>query len=118
MNAIVAKQSLCQGCRYLACAGARSGPRPFARSYSVVNHDRPFRLAVIGSGPAGFYTAYRVKSRIQNTKVDMYEALPVPFGLVRFGVAPDHPEVKVSIARTRIEKKYSGVACVSNTEAI
>lgn len=34
-------------------------------------------------------------SKIQNAKVDMYEALPVPFGLVRFGVAPDHPEVKV-----------------------
>ena len=52
-------------------------------------------MAVLGSGPAGFYTAYRVMSRIQNAVVDMYEQLPVPFGLVRFGVAPDHPEVKV-----------------------
>jgi len=34
-------------------------------------------------------------SKIHGAKVDMYEALPVPFGLVRFGVAPDHPEVKV-----------------------
>jgi len=58
----------------------------------------PLRLAVIGSGPAGFYTAYRAMSKIQDIKVDMYEALPVPFGLVRFGVAPDHPEVKVSTA--------------------
>lgn len=57
---------------------------------------QPFRLAVIGSGPAGFYTAYRAMSKIQDAKVDMYEALPVPFGLVRFGVAPDHPEVKVN----------------------
>lgn len=52
-------------------------------------------MAVVGSGPAGFYTAYRVMSLIDRAKVDMYEALPVPFGLVRFGVAPDHPEVKV-----------------------
>lgn len=52
-------------------------------------------MAVVGSGPAGFYTAYRVMSLIDDAKVDMYEALPVPFGLVRFGVAPDHPEVKV-----------------------
>lgn len=52
-------------------------------------------MAVVGSGPAGFYTSYRVMSLIENAKVDMYEALPVPFGLVRFGVAPDHPEVKV-----------------------
>jgi adrenodoxin-NADP+ reductase len=56
---------------------------------------RPFRMAVIGSGPAGFYTAYKVMSKIENSMVDMYEHLPVPYGLVRFGVAPDHPEVKV-----------------------
>lgn len=51
-------------------------------------------MAVVGSGPAGFYTAYRVMSKIKQAKIDMFEALPVPFGLVRFGVAPDHPEVK------------------------
>lgn len=69
-----------------------------ARSYATAQTSRdgrPFRLAIIGSGPAGFYTAYRAMSRIQDVKVDMYEALPVPYGLVRFGVAPDHPEVKV-----------------------
>ena len=53
-------------------------------------------MAVIGSGPAGFYTAYKVLSKIWNARVDMYEKLPVPYGLVRYGVAPDHPEVKVS----------------------
>lgn len=52
-------------------------------------------MAVVGSGPAGFYTAYRVMTKLPNAHVDMYEALPVPFGLVRHGVAPDHPEVKV-----------------------
>jgi adrenodoxin-NADP+ reductase len=57
--------------------------------------DRPLRLAVIGAGPAGFYTSYRVLSKLTNAHVDMYESLPVPYGLVRFGVAPDHPEVKV-----------------------
>ncbi|KAK4126592.1 NADPH:adrenodoxin oxidoreductase-like protein [Parathielavia appendiculata] len=69
---------------------------------------RPFRLAVIGSGPAGFYTAYRAMSRIQNSKVDMYEALPVPYGLVRFGVAPDHPEVK------NCQEKFEEVASSPN----
>ena len=53
------------------------------------------RVAIIGSGPAGFYTAQKMMREIEGTKVDMYEQLPVPFGLVRFGVAPDHPEVKV-----------------------
>ena len=52
-------------------------------------------MAVLGSGPAGFYTAYKVMSSIETAIIDMYECLPVPFGLVRFGVAPDHPEVKV-----------------------
>ena len=64
-------------------------------SSHVVRDGRPFRMAVLGSGPAGFYTAYKVMSNIANAVVDMYESLPVPFGLVRFGVAPDHQEVKV-----------------------
>ena len=64
-------------------------------NHHVVQNRQPFRLAIIGSGPAGFYGAYRVMSRIENAVVDMFEKLPVPYGLVRFGVAPDHPEVKV-----------------------
>ena len=64
-------------------------------SSHVIRDGRPFRVAVLGSGPAGFYTAYKVISSIENATIDMYEFLPVPFGLVRFGVAPDHPEVKV-----------------------
>ncbi|EAS34150.3 NADPH-adrenodoxin reductase Arh1 [Coccidioides immitis RS] len=66
------------------------------RKYSsdVTHSSRPFRVAVIGSGPAGFYAAYRLMGKVDNAFVDMYEHLPVPFGLVRYGVAPDHPEVK------------------------
>lgn len=64
-------------------------------AYSTVNGFRkPLRLAVIGSGPAGFYTAYRLMNKVQDAVIDVYEQLPVPYGLVRFGVAPDHPEVK------------------------
>lgn len=71
-------------------------PGPAKRYHShVIKDERPFRMAVIGSGPAGFYTAYKVMTSIENAVVDMYEYLPVPYGLVRFGVAPDHPEVKV-----------------------
>lgn len=67
----------------------------------VKQDGRPFRMAVIGSGPAGFYTAYRTMTKIENATIDMYEQLPVPYGLVRFGVAPDHPEVKVRIGVQR-----------------
>ena len=69
-----------------------------ARCFSSTEHLlKPLRLAVIGAGPAGFYTAYRVLSKLPDARVDMYESLPVPYGLVRYGVAPDHPEVKVCI---------------------
>uniref|UniRef100_A0A8C9G4C9 NADPH:adrenodoxin oxidoreductase, mitochondrial n=1 Tax=Pavo cristatus TaxID=9049 RepID=A0A8C9G4C9_PAVCR len=52
------------------------------------------RICVVGSGPAGFYTAQHILKHHDLAEVDIYEKLPVPFGLVRFGVAPDHPEVK------------------------
>ncbi|MCJ1312073.1 NADPH-adrenodoxin reductase [Agyrium rufum] len=66
----------------------------FHQARTLATATQPFRVAVIGSGPAGFYTAYRVMSKIDTAVVDMYEQLPAPFGLVRYGVAPDHPEVK------------------------
>lgn len=61
---------------------------------SQSNVSKSLRLAIVGSGPAGFYAAARVLQKSQDARVDMYEKLPVPFGLVRYGVAPDHPEVK------------------------
>ncbi|EXJ89433.1 ferredoxin-NADP+ reductase [Capronia epimyces CBS 606.96] len=67
----------------------------FRSSHHVAQYNGPAPIvAVVGSGPAGFYTAQKLMRDIPGTKVDMYEQLPVPFGLVRFGVAPDHPEVK------------------------
>ncbi|XP_035157608.3 NADPH:adrenodoxin oxidoreductase, mitochondrial isoform X4 [Callithrix jacchus] len=53
------------------------------------------QICVVGSGPAGFYTAQHLLKHPQ-AHVDIYEKQPVPFGLVRFGVAPDHPEVKTA----------------------
>lgn len=52
-------------------------------------------MAIVGSGPAGFYTAEELFKSKLDVKVDILERLPTPFGLVRFGVAPDHPEVKL-----------------------
>lgn len=54
----------------------------------------PKRVAVVGSGPAAFYTAHHLFKSGANVAVDFYERLPAPFGLLRYGVAPDHPEVK------------------------
>ncbi|XP_054763347.2 NADPH:adrenodoxin oxidoreductase, mitochondrial-like [Lytechinus pictus] len=52
------------------------------------------RVCIIGSGPAGFYTAQSLLKGDKSLHVDIYDRLPVPFGLVRYGVAPDHPDVK------------------------
>src|SRR5215468_3902181 len=61
------------------------------------------RVAVIGSGPAGFYAAAALLSADPPAEVDMIERLPTPWGLVRLGVAPDHPKLKsVSRAFERI----------------
>jgi ferredoxin--NADP+ reductase len=63
----------------------------------------PTRIAVIGSGPAGFYAAgHLLKGSDGHIEVDMLERLPTPWGLVRSGVAPDHPKIK---SVTRIYEK-------------
>nr|CAH0102358.1 unnamed protein product [Daphnia galeata] len=52
------------------------------------------KVCIVGSGPAGFYTAQHLIKNGPALEIDMFEKLPVPFGLVRYGVAPDHPDVK------------------------
>ncbi|HEX6131948.1 MAG TPA: FAD-dependent oxidoreductase [Actinomycetota bacterium] len=54
----------------------------------------PLRVAVVGSGPAGFYSANALLDAEPPAEVDMVERLPTPWGLVRLGVAPDHPKLK------------------------
>lgn len=53
-----------------------------------------YRVAIIGGGPSGFYAAEALLRSEQAIDVHMFERLPVPYGLVRFGVAPDHPKLK------------------------
>ncbi len=55
---------------------------------------RPLRVAVVGSGPAGFYAAEALFKSDRTVHVDMFDRLPTPFGLVRGGVAPDHGKIK------------------------
>jgi ferredoxin/flavodoxin---NADP+ reductase len=60
--------------------------------------EQPLRVAIVGSGPSGFYAAGHLlncKSHPDlNVQVDVYDRLPTPWGLVRGGVAPDHPNIK------------------------
>lgn len=63
-------------------------------SIEVHVSDRPLSVAVIGAGPAGIYAADILSKSEIETSIDLYERLPAPFGLVRYGVAPDHPRIK------------------------
>ncbi|HJV30279.1 MAG TPA: FAD-dependent oxidoreductase [Gaiellaceae bacterium] len=68
--------------------------------------DRPLRIAVVGSGPAGFYAASALLTADPPAEVDVIERLPTPWGLVRLGVAPDHPRLKdVSRAFERVAQR-------------
>jgi ferredoxin--NADP+ reductase len=78
--------------------------------------DQPLRVAVVGSGPAGFYAAGALLDADVPVEVDMIERLPTPWGLVRLGVAPDHPKLKtVSRAFERIAAK-PGYRFIGNVE--
>src|SRR5690606_14273563 len=54
------------------------------------------RLAIVGAGPAGIYAADILlkPERSFDVSIDLFEQLPAPYGLVRYGVAPDHPRIK------------------------
>lgn len=56
--------------------------------------NRPLRVAVVGSGPAGIYASDALAKSDVDVSVDIFERMPAPFGLIRYGVAPDHPRIK------------------------
>ncbi|MGI8593798.1 MAG: FAD-dependent oxidoreductase [Solirubrobacteraceae bacterium] len=73
----------------------------------IGTQENPLRVAVIGSGPAGFYAAGQLlgKKAQHVARVDVFDRLPTPWGLVRAGVAPDHPNIK---AVSRVFEKTAG----------
>jgi ferredoxin--NADP+ reductase len=64
----------------------------------------PLRVALVGAGPSGFYAAEQLLRQERPIAVDLFDRLPTPFGLVRGGVAPDHPKIK---SVTRIYDKVA-----------
>jgi len=70
-----------------------------------------FKVAVVGSGPSGFYSAkYLLQSFPTSTHIDVIDKNIFPFGLVRYGVAPDHPEVK------SVQNDFSSLFSTFNSE--
>jgi ferredoxin--NADP+ reductase len=79
--------------------------------------DNPLRVAIVGSGPAGFYAAeHLLKLDEPVVQIDMFDRLPTPFGLVRAGVAPDHPKIKSVIRMYEKTAAREGFRFFGNVE--
>lgn len=75
----------------------------------------PLRVAIVGSGPSGFFAATSLYKAKIPVVVDMFDRLPTPFGLVRGGVAPDHPSIKkVTKAYTKLAEKHESFSFWGN----
>ncbi|MDH2443403.1 FAD-dependent oxidoreductase [Amnibacterium sp. CER49] len=76
------------------------------------------RLAIVGAGPAGIYAADLAKKadRGFDVSIDLFERLPAPYGLVRYGVAPDHPRIKGIIGALREVLDGGAVRLFGNVE--
>ncbi|MGU3499383.1 FAD-dependent oxidoreductase [Mycobacterium sp. C31M] len=83
---------------------------------------RPYHVAIVGSGPSGFFAAASLlKSDTHDVRVDMIEMLPTPWGLVRSGVAPDHPKIKsisAQFAKTAEDPRFRFFGNVSVGEHV
>jgi ferredoxin--NADP+ reductase len=76
------------------------------------------RLAIVGAGPAGIYAADLVlrAERAFDVSIDLFERLPAPYGLVRYGVAPDHPRIKGIISALREVLDRGDIRLFGNVE--
>src|SRR3546814_2513398 len=70
-------------------------------------------VAIIGSGPAGYYTAEALQKQFgDEVRIDVIDRLPTPFGLIRAGVAPDHQSIKA------VSRRYETTALTDNVRFI
>lgn len=60
----------------------------------MTEHPSPLRIAIVGAGPSGFFAADSLLKAREDVSVDLIDRLPTPYGLVRYGVAPDHQKIK------------------------
>ena len=73
------------------------------------------QIAIIGSGPAGYYTAEAAQKLWgEDVRVDIFDLLPVPYGLIRTGVAPDHQSIKGVSRRYETTNQLDNVRFVGN----
>jgi len=88
---------------------------PLSLLTRTFSHNTGPHIAVVGAGPAGYYATQHIAKALPNSTIDMYEKLPVPYGLVRYGVAPDHYEVKNCITTFAKTASMANVNFIGNT---
>ena len=94
------------------------GPPPHPAAYRnerAVNA-RPLSVAVIGAGPAGIYASDILSKSGLDVSIDLFERLPAPYGLVRYGVAPDHPRIKQIIVALYKILQRGDIRLIGNVE--
>jgi NADPH-dependent glutamate synthase beta subunit-like oxidoreductase len=70
-------------------------------------------IAIVGSGPAGYYTAEACQKQFgRDVRIDILDRMPVPFGLIRSGVAPDHQSIKA------VSRRYEAIALTDNVRFV
>lgn len=82
----------------------------------LVSSNRPLRVAVVGAGPAGIYASDILSRTGLDVSIDLIERLPSPFGLVRYGVAPDHPRIKAIIDALHRVLDRGDIRLISNVD--
>ncbi|BDZ41243.1 pyridine nucleotide-disulfide oxidoreductase [Paraoerskovia sediminicola] len=81
-----------------------------------MSSNRPLRVAVVGAGPAGIYASDILSKTDLDVTIDLFERLPAPFGLVRYGVAPDHPRIKQIITALHRVLDRGDVRLIANVD--
>ena len=78
--------------------------------------NRKLRVAIVGAGPAGIYAADILSKTGLDVSIDLFERLPAPFGLVRYGVAPDHPRIKQIIVALHKVLERGDIRLLANVD--
>jgi len=81
-----------------------------------VSTNRKLRVAIVGAGPAGIYAADILSKTGLDVSIDLFERLPAPFGLVRYGVAPDHPRIKQIIVALHKVLERGDIRLLANVD--
>ncbi|MEO7015445.1 MAG: FAD-dependent oxidoreductase [Leifsonia sp.] len=77
---------------------------------------RPIRVAIVGAGPAGIYAGSILANKDPEVEIDLFESLPAPYGLIRYGVAPDHPRIKGIVTSLHEMLDSGAIRFVGNVE--